>query len=314
MNLLVYDFRNGTATDDEQNEEVTSKHHKPFRLLSALVALSSARPEAGYSYSPPSTSYGAPSGGGGGFGSSGGGGFSGVGESTSAAVYHTNTSSAKASAKLTIVGVSSCSFRFTNASMPSISLSSRSTKGCMMSWNRSLLRVFLLSTLMINSLYNDSIELFSDLESVAILTINSRDDNKLDKNVEENLNRWSEDAWRTSASITNNKNKYKFSFTLTLVRSFVYSGILLCSVICTKILDIIFAFKSRCLNSLLDSEINSGSSHKATCSHTKSNRFSNTSSGSTAETSLALIECLVLKQLHEVFTKRLDNIEFLYFG
>lgn len=48
-----------------------------FQLLSALVALSSARPEAGYSYSPPSTSYGAPSGGGGGFSSSGSGGFSG---------------------------------------------------------------------------------------------------------------------------------------------------------------------------------------------------------------------------------------------
>lgn len=45
------------------------------------MALASARPEAGYSYSPPpSSSYGAPSGGGGGFGGSGiGGGFGGGG-------------------------------------------------------------------------------------------------------------------------------------------------------------------------------------------------------------------------------------------
>lgn len=51
-----------------------------FQLLSAVLALASAKPEAGYSYSPPSSSYGAPSGGGGsgGFGSSGiGGGFGG---------------------------------------------------------------------------------------------------------------------------------------------------------------------------------------------------------------------------------------------
>lgn len=36
------------------------------------MALASARPEAGYSYSPPSSSYGAPSGGGGGGGFGGG--------------------------------------------------------------------------------------------------------------------------------------------------------------------------------------------------------------------------------------------------
>lgn len=50
-------------------------------MLSALIALASARPEpptSGYSYSPPSSSYGAPSGGGGGFGGTGsGGGFGG---------------------------------------------------------------------------------------------------------------------------------------------------------------------------------------------------------------------------------------------
>lgn len=53
-----------------------------LQLLSALVVMAHARPEAGYSYSPPSTSYGAPSGGGGGFGGGGhgggiGGGFGG---------------------------------------------------------------------------------------------------------------------------------------------------------------------------------------------------------------------------------------------
>ncbi|KAJ3651571.1 hypothetical protein Zmor_017602 [Zophobas morio] len=54
---------------------------KPFVLLTTLVALASARPEAGYSYSPPSSSYGAPSGGGGGFGGGSGigGGFGGGG-------------------------------------------------------------------------------------------------------------------------------------------------------------------------------------------------------------------------------------------
>lgn len=44
------------------------------------MVLAGARPEAGYSYSPPSTSYGAPSGGGGGFsGGHGGGGIGGGG-------------------------------------------------------------------------------------------------------------------------------------------------------------------------------------------------------------------------------------------
>ena len=48
--------------------------------MTSLVALAAARPEAGYSYSPPSTSYGAPSGGGGSFGGTGiGGGFGGGG-------------------------------------------------------------------------------------------------------------------------------------------------------------------------------------------------------------------------------------------
>lgn len=43
------------------------------------MALAAAKPEAGYSYSPPSTSYGAPSGGGGGFGGGHGGGIGGGG-------------------------------------------------------------------------------------------------------------------------------------------------------------------------------------------------------------------------------------------
>lgn len=50
-----------------------------MQLLSALVVMAHARPEAGYSYSPPSTSYGAPSGGGGGFGGGGHGGSIGGG-------------------------------------------------------------------------------------------------------------------------------------------------------------------------------------------------------------------------------------------
>jgi hypothetical protein len=49
-----------------------------FQLVASMGVLSHARPEAGYSYSPPSSSYGAPSGGIGGIG--GGGGF-GVGGS-----------------------------------------------------------------------------------------------------------------------------------------------------------------------------------------------------------------------------------------
>lgn len=48
-----------------------------LQFLSTLVVLANAKPEAGYSYSPPSTSYGAPSGGGGGFGGGIGGGFGG---------------------------------------------------------------------------------------------------------------------------------------------------------------------------------------------------------------------------------------------
>ncbi|KAJ9574418.1 hypothetical protein L9F63_025935, partial [Diploptera punctata] len=47
---------------------------KLFVLVASLGVLAHARPEAGYSYSPPSSSYGAPSGGGGGFGGGGGGG------------------------------------------------------------------------------------------------------------------------------------------------------------------------------------------------------------------------------------------------
>lgn len=48
-----------------------------LQILTTLVAIATAEPPSGYSYSPPSTSYGAPSGGGGGFGGGFGGGSGG---------------------------------------------------------------------------------------------------------------------------------------------------------------------------------------------------------------------------------------------